>query len=56
MFKIESIGDGFISIMAHPAHEQDAAATEHTLEVLGPFLDRHPPGDFRHGRQQRQLA
>ncbi len=27
MFKIESIGEGFIAIMAHPAQEQDAAAT-----------------------------
>jgi len=26
VFKIESIGSGFIAIMAHPAHEQDAAA------------------------------
>jgi protein-tyrosine phosphatase len=27
LFRIESIGDGFIAIMAHPALEQDAAAT-----------------------------
>ncbi len=27
MFKIESIGSGFIAIMAHPGHEQDAAST-----------------------------
>ena len=26
------------------------------FEILGPFLDAHPPGDFAHRRQERQPA
>ena len=43
---------------ATPGHaaEQHAAAAVQLLEVLGAFLHRHAAGDFRHRRQQRQLA
>ena len=36
--------------------QQDAAAHLRPFEVLGPFLDAHPPGHFAHRRQQRQAA
>ena len=35
MFKLESIGDGFIAIMSHPAQEQDAASTIAALAQQG---------------------
>ncbi len=41
---------------ARDAAQQDAAAAVELLEVLGPFLHRHPASDFRHGREERQLT
>ena len=42
----------------HAGHaaQQDAAAHLRAFEVLGPFLNAHPAGDFAHRRQQRQAA
>ena len=36
---------------ARHAGQQDAAAHLRPFEILGPFLDAHPPGDFAHGGQ-----
>ena len=41
---------------ARHAAEQNAAALERPFQVLRPFLNAHPPGDFAHRRQQRQRA
>ena len=41
---------------ARHSAQQDAAAHLRPFEVLGPFLDAHPPGHFAHRRQQRQAA
>ncbi len=41
---------------ARHAAQQDAAAAEDLLEVLGALLHRHPPRHLGHRRQQRQLA
>ena len=41
---------------ARHAAQQNAAAHLRPLQILRPFLNAHPAGDFAHRRQQRQPA